>query len=104
MLDILTQNPEVWKKTIFILCYDENDGYYDHVPPFVPPFPDRPETGKVSAGIDPARTCFSRTRSGHAKGKPEMVGQARPDRTGVSRAVGDCVALEPRRLRLLGSV
>jgi phospholipase C len=51
-LDILTQEPEVWKKTIFILCYDENDGYFDHVPPFVPPHPDRPETGKVSAAID----------------------------------------------------
>ena len=50
--DILTQNPEVWKKTIFILCYDENDGYFDHVPPFMPPHPGRPETGKVSAGID----------------------------------------------------
>lgn len=36
-LDILTKNPELWKKTIFILCYDENDGYYDHVPPFLPP-------------------------------------------------------------------
>lgn len=53
-LDILTQNPEVWKKTIFVLCYDENDGYFDHVPPFVPPQPDRPETGRVSAGIDPS--------------------------------------------------
>ncbi len=53
-LDILTQNPEVWKKTIFVLCYDENDGYYDHVPPFVPPAPDRPETGMASAGIDTA--------------------------------------------------
>lgn len=53
-LDILTQNPEVWKKTIFILCYDENDGYFDHIPPFVPPYPGRPETGKVSAGLDPA--------------------------------------------------
>ncbi len=51
-LDILTKNPEVWKKTIFILTYDENDGYFDHVPPFVAPDPDRPETGKVSAGID----------------------------------------------------
>jgi phospholipase C len=51
-LDILTQNPEIWKKTIFILCYDENDGYFDHVPPFVPPTPGQPETGKVSAGID----------------------------------------------------
>jgi len=53
-LDILTQNPEVWKKTIFILCYDENDGYFDHVPPFTPPYPGRPETGKVSAGLDVA--------------------------------------------------
>jgi len=54
MLDILTQNPKVWQKTIFILCYDENDGYFDHVPPFVPPRSDRTDTGKVSAGIDTA--------------------------------------------------
>ena len=54
MLDILTHNPEVWKKTIFILTYDENDGYFDHVPPFVAPNPDRPETGLVSNGIDTA--------------------------------------------------
>jgi phospholipase C len=54
VFDILTQNPDVWKKTIFILCYDENDGYFDHVPPFMPPHPDRPETGKVSAGMDTA--------------------------------------------------
>jgi phospholipase C len=51
-IDILTQNPEVWKKTIFILCYDENDGYFDHVPPFVPPAPNDPSSGKVSNGID----------------------------------------------------
>jgi phospholipase C len=51
-LDILTRNPDVWKKTIFILCYDENDGYFDHVPPFVPPRADRSDTGKVTLGID----------------------------------------------------
>ena len=52
VMDILTQNPEVWKKTIFILTYDENDGYFDHVPPFVVPHSNKPGTGKVSAGID----------------------------------------------------
>jgi len=52
VLDILTKNPEVWKKTIFILTYDENDGYFDHIPPFVAPDPRRPESGKCSAGID----------------------------------------------------
>lgn len=53
-LDILTQNPEVWKKTIFILTYDENDGLFDHIPPFVAPHHTKPDTGKVSAGIDPS--------------------------------------------------
>ena len=52
VINILTENPEVWKKTIFILTYDENDGYFDHVPPYVPPHPDKPDTGKLSAGLD----------------------------------------------------
>ena len=51
-MDILTRNPEVWKKTIFILTYDENDGYFDHAPSFVAADPKRPETGGASAGID----------------------------------------------------
>ncbi|KIC95803.1 phosphocholine-specific phospholipase C [Flavihumibacter solisilvae] len=54
VLDILTRNPEVWKKTIFVLTYDENDGYFDHIPPFVAPKPGDPKSGKVSAGIDTA--------------------------------------------------
>lgn len=52
IIDILTQNPKVWQKTIFILTYDENDGYFDHVPPFVPPNPYVRNSGKCSAGID----------------------------------------------------
>jgi phospholipase C len=52
VLDILTQNPAVWKKTIFILAYDENDGYFDHVPPFVAPHPTNASTGRTSRGID----------------------------------------------------
>jgi phospholipase C len=52
VMDILTKNPEVWKKTIFILTYDENDGYFDHAPSFVAADPKRPQTGRASAGID----------------------------------------------------
>jgi phospholipase C len=52
VLDILTKNPEVWKKTIFIVTYDENDGYFDHAPSFVAADPKRPETGGASAGVD----------------------------------------------------
>jgi phospholipase C len=52
VMDILTSNPEVWKKTIFVLTYDENDGYFDHLPPFVAPNPYDASTGKTSAAID----------------------------------------------------
>lgn len=54
VLDILTKNPEVWKKTVFILTYDENDGYFDHVPPYSPPKAGDTATGLVSPGIDTA--------------------------------------------------
>jgi phospholipase C len=54
VMDILTKNPEVWKKTIFILTYDENDGYFDHAPSFAAADPKRPETGGASAGVDTA--------------------------------------------------
>ncbi|UQI42997.1 phospholipase [Streptomyces sp. HU2014] len=33
----IADNPDVWRKTVFILNYDENDGLFDHVPPPVPP-------------------------------------------------------------------
>lgn len=52
-MEILLQNPEVWKKTILIITYDENDGYFDHVPPYTVPNPYVEGTGKVSANIDP---------------------------------------------------
>jgi len=51
-IDILTKNPEIWKKTIFILTYDENDGYFDHMPPFVAPNPKDSATGLVSKSLD----------------------------------------------------
>jgi phospholipase C len=52
VMGILTRNPDVWKKTIFILTYDENDGYFDHAASFAAADPKRPETGGASAGID----------------------------------------------------
>jgi len=71
-LDILTKNPEVWKKTIFILTYDENDGYFDHQPPFVVPNPEDSSSGKVSAGINFATDYEAR------KGSPIGLGYRVP--------------------------
>ena len=36
LIAALTANPKVWAKTVFILNYDENDGFFDHVPPPLP--------------------------------------------------------------------
>ncbi len=36
LIAALAANPAVWAKTVFILNYDENDGFFDHVPPLVP--------------------------------------------------------------------
>jgi phospholipase C len=41
-IDAIAANPDVWRKTVFILNYDENDGIFDHVAPPVPPA-DTPE-------------------------------------------------------------
>jgi phospholipase C len=33
VLKVLVSNPDVWSKTALFITYDENDGFFDHVPP-----------------------------------------------------------------------
>ncbi|MGD0312147.1 MAG: alkaline phosphatase family protein [Acidimicrobiales bacterium] len=37
VLQTLVSNPDVWSKTVLFHMYDENDGFFDHVPPPVAP-------------------------------------------------------------------
>ncbi|HEU5267986.1 MAG TPA: alkaline phosphatase family protein [Jatrophihabitans sp.] len=37
ILTALVANPRIWEKTVFIVSYDENGGFFDHVPPPTPP-------------------------------------------------------------------
>jgi len=37
ILNTLVSNPAVWAKTVLCIMYDENDGFFDHVPPPSPP-------------------------------------------------------------------
>ena len=55
-IDAIAANPDVWAKTVFILVYDENDGFFDHVPPPTPPAGTVGEypTKRSPTGIDPA--------------------------------------------------
>jgi phospholipase C len=49
LIAALTAHPDVWSKTVFILNYDENDGFFDHVPPPVPPI--SPAMGKSTVSV-----------------------------------------------------
>ncbi|MFT3724991.1 MAG: phospholipase C, phosphocholine-specific [Hyphomonadaceae bacterium] len=48
VLDALTSNPDVWARTALLINYDENDGFFDHVPPPAPPI--RTADGKLRGG------------------------------------------------------
>ena len=37
VLDILTRHPETWSRCVFFVTYDENDCFFDHMPPPAPP-------------------------------------------------------------------
>jgi phospholipase C len=39
VLDALASDRDTWSKTVLFINFDENDGYFDHVPPPVPPRP-----------------------------------------------------------------
>ncbi|MDB5481853.1 MAG: putative phospholipase c precursor protein [Caulobacteraceae bacterium] len=36
LLQALADHPETWARTVFLLTYDENDGFFDHAPPPLP--------------------------------------------------------------------
>ena len=49
ILEILISNPEVWQQTVFLVVYDENGGFFDHVAPPTPG-PTVTHPGDVPAG------------------------------------------------------
>ncbi|WP_115717369.1 phosphocholine-specific phospholipase C [Gallaecimonas mangrovi] len=49
LLEALMANPEVWSKTVFLLNYDENGGFFDHIPVPVPPI--HGEMGKSNVAM-----------------------------------------------------
>lgn len=39
LLEALTRNPDIWSKTVLFVNFDENDCFFDHMPPPCPPSP-----------------------------------------------------------------
>jgi phospholipase C len=54
VLDALTSNPKVWSKTALFVTFDENDGFFDHLPmPAVPSYDiDGNLMGKSTVALD----------------------------------------------------
>ena len=48
VIDALTADPKVWARTVFLVMFDENDGFFDHMPPPAPP--SRDAAGKLIGG------------------------------------------------------
>lgn len=63
VLNILAADPARWRKTIFVLTYDENDGFFDHHATFAAPDPQDPRTGACSAGVDSSLDVTTRDRA-----------------------------------------
>ncbi|MGJ7546402.1 phosphocholine-specific phospholipase C [Variovorax sp. LT1R16] len=76
VLDALTAVPEVWSKTVLLINFDENDGYFDHVPsPAAPSLnPDGSAAGKTTlpaADIDFERFMHSAPPGTKKQPKPD---------------------------------
>jgi phospholipase C len=83
VLQALTSNPVLWAKTALFATYDENGGFFDHVPPPVP-----------QAGT-PGESLHRRTPAEHRRWHP------RADRVGLQGADARPLAVLARGLRVL---
>ena len=87
VLDALTSNPEVWSRTALFVTYDENDGYFDHVPPALP------------AGLRRPGRVHRRHRARPLPRRRQL--RRRPLRPRPARPDARRLPVEHRRLRLL---
>lgn len=76
VLDALGAHPDVWRHTVLLINYDENDGFFDHVPP-----PCRPSTTPTNAGRAAPRGSASACRCSSSRPGPSAATSARRSST-----------------------
>lgn len=76
LLNALTDNPELWSQTVLLVNFDENDGFFDHVPS--PSAPSRDQAGRIHGKTTLSAEQVSYEYFDH--GKAELLsGQPKPD-------------------------
>ena len=83
VLNALTENPEVWSQTVLLVNFDENDGFFDHVPS--PSAPSKDSSGKVYG-----KTTLSEQDMSYEYATHEKASSGQPNFTDpkVSNGVG----------------
>ena len=71
LLAALVANPAVWSKTVFLIMYDENDGFFDHVPADMAPL--STSMGKTTLGNIGAYETYQGIPVGLGPRVPMMV-------------------------------
>ncbi len=79
VIDALTADPAVWSRTVLLIMFDENDGYFDHAPPPAPPSsdPTAPNgwAGASTASFEGERHLVRDDATG-AGGPQDLMGRA----------------------------
>ncbi|GAB3018518.1 phospholipase C, phosphocholine-specific [Niabella terrae] len=80
ILEAITANPEVWSKTVFFVTFDENDGFFDHLPaPAVPSYNlDGSLAGKSTVDIKGMYFNNSGSQKNYIDPRDTISGQLRP--------------------------
>ena len=76
LIAALTADPKVWAKTVLLVMFDENDGFFDHMPPPAPPSLDADGTPLGGSTLDAADE-YHRIPSHPNVGaeRPELMGR-----------------------------
>src|SRR5262249_18813324 len=71
VLDALTASPAVWARTVLLVMFDENDGFFDHMPPPAPP------SGDAGGSTVSTEGEYHRVPSAGDAGaeRPELIGR-----------------------------
>lgn len=76
VLNALTDNPELWSQTVFLVNFDENDGFFDHIPS--PSAPSRDTAGRLQGKTTLTNTQISYEYFDH-KAIDASKSQPKPD-------------------------
>jgi phospholipase C len=82
LIEALTADPKVWAKTVLLLMFDENDGFFDHAPPPAPPSRD------ARSGLTLGGSTVDTTGEYHLAHAPSEAKSEREDLNGRPYGLG----------------